>query len=498
MSSDSKKINGRNGNNINQINETTTMETVQEMNPKIEIEDSIYDQFIEQLTIAKFKEFSFYCKEKEIENLRHDMKIKKSVFIQIMKNVFPGKNEFLPLFEQIFNRFKLLKCKIIYNQKNDNYFINNIYSNDEIDLFEINCAFACFIKCFFFEKLKILFDLADIDEDGFINGSEVKKLIYTLNYIFCREENNLNIESTVILLSLASIKAKKSFNLIMRHPGNLSYILQEEKYINFNHFVSAVKRVYNYKYSLMPLFISLKYSLNLNRNEKELEIRKNNLNDYSKISNEIVSGYKKIGDIGRSNFDFKKNLEQEMLDNGKERISTQIKTASQVLKSQSHTNNTTNFSKFSKKVKKSPLNLKNNINNNRYTINYNKICGLEAYPGKLKIKEKENIVTFNSKKASKFPPSLKYTYTREIKKGEASPGYMTNVEILEEINNLINKQKKIDAEGEELSKVWMDANQENENVESKMREPFPPVTIESFKPYIFEEIFQKKLKGKEK
>ena len=175
------------------------------------------------------------------------MKIKKSVFIQIMKNVFPGKTEFLPLFEQIFNRFKLLKCKIIYNQKNDNYFINNIYSNDEIDLFEINCAFACFIKCFFFEKLKILFDLADIDEDGFINGSEVKKLIYTLNYIFCREENNLNIESTVILLSLASIKAKKSFNLIMRHPGNLSFILQEEKYINFNHFVSAVKRVYNYK-----------------------------------------------------------------------------------------------------------------------------------------------------------------------------------------------------------------------------------------------------------
>ena len=39
----------------------------------------------------------------------------------------------------------------------------------------------------------------------------------------------------------------------------------------------------------------------------------------------------------------------------------------------------------------------------------------------------------------------------------------------------------------------MDAKEENEEVESKIKEPFPPVTIESFKPYIFEEIFQKKL-----
>ena len=30
---------------------------------------------------------------------------------------------------------------------------------------------------------------------------------------------------------------------------------------------------------------------------------------YSKLSNDIVSLYKKEGDIGKSNFDFKKNLE---------------------------------------------------------------------------------------------------------------------------------------------------------------------------------------------
>ena len=131
MSTDSKKsilkynTNTINNNNLTKNNEST-METNQEMNFKPEIEDSVYEQFLERLTISKFKEFSFYCKEKEIENLKHDMKIKKSVFIQIMKTIFPGRTEFMNLYELIFNRFKLLRCKIIYNQKNDNYFINNL------------------------------------------------------------------------------------------------------------------------------------------------------------------------------------------------------------------------------------------------------------------------------------------------------------------------------------------------------------------------------------
>ncbi len=493
MSVDSKKSANRNY-NIGLIHDSSTMETLQEMNnQKFEIEDSIYDQFIEQLTISKFKEFSFYCKEKEIENLKHDMKLKKVYFIQIMKTVFPGRNDFFPLFEQIFNRFKLLKCTIIYNQKNDNYFINNIYSNDEIDIFEINCALACFIKCFFFEKLKILFDLTDIDEDGFINGSEVKKLVYTLNYIFCREENSLLVDSTIALLSLASIKAKKSYELIMRHPGNLSYVLQEEKYINFNHFMSAVKRIYNYKYSLMPLFISLKYSLNLMRNEKELELRKNNLNDYSKISNEIVSIFKKEGDIGKSNFDFKKNLEIEKSNNN-----NQLKTGNQIIKQTISTNISNERFGKSKKNLKMISAPKNYNKENRYTINYNKICGLEVYPGKLKIKEKEkekerdNMSIFNPNRLSKMPLSTKSINLQDYKKG-MSPGYMTLIEILEEINFLINKHKKIDAGGEELNKIWKETKDENEVAANKLSEPFPPTTIDSLKPYIFDDIFQKKL-----
>ena len=76
MSTDSKKsiLKYNSNNNINPTkNNESTMETLQEMNFKPEIEDSVYEQFLERLTISKFKEFSNYCKEKEIENLKHDI-----------------------------------------------------------------------------------------------------------------------------------------------------------------------------------------------------------------------------------------------------------------------------------------------------------------------------------------------------------------------------------------------------------------------------------------
>ena len=79
-----------------------------------------------------------------------------------------------------------------------------------------------------------------------------------------------------------------------------------------------------------------------------------------------------------------------------------------------------------------------------------------------------------------------------IKKG-IFRGYMTLVEILEEINSLINKHKRIDAGGEELSKIWLKTKKENEKTVNRLSEPSPSTNIESLQLYIFDEIFQKKL-----
>jgi hypothetical protein len=416
-----------------------------------------------------------------------------------MKNVFPGIPEFYPLYEKIFNRFKLLKCKVIYNPLYDNYFLNGIYSNEEIDIYEISCALACFIKCFFFEKMRILFDLSDIDEDGFINQSEVKKMIYTINYIFNREQNSIGTESNITYLSLASIKAKKSYELIMGHPGNLSKIIEKEKYISFDNFISAVQNVYDYKYSLMPLFISLKTSLNINRNEKELEINKNNFNDYSRILKEVFSGYKKRGDIGVSNFDFKNNLELEkkkkkiIIKNDNNMNNTQIKTGNMIINSQQYTNlgtlsNNNNSSIFGNSSIKndSGINLKKN-QNCRYNVYYNKICGLEVFPAKFKEVEKDyNINNKVRKTKSLF---------KENKKNATNQGYMNLVEILDEINFLINKQKLMNSEATELAKDWKEIEEDRNKYYEKTKDPHVMIRISSLRPYIFDDIFQKKLHG---
>ena len=181
------------------------------INDNIQLDDSVYDEFIQLLTITKFKEFAENCKHREIENTKHDMRLKKNHFIQIMKTSFPSSNEnFIKLYEKIFNRFKILKAEINHNHRvENNFFINRIFSEEEIDIYEICCALACFVKCYFFEKLKLLFDLTDIDDDGFISENEVKKLIFTVNLLFYEEANPSCTGSTILSQSLASIKSKK-------------------------------------------------------------------------------------------------------------------------------------------------------------------------------------------------------------------------------------------------------------------------------------------------
>ena len=513
MSNAQKKNNYSINYNLSKGNESSTVETIQQ---KIEIDDSIYEHFIQSLTISKFEQFSYYCKEKEIENLKHDMKLRKFQFFQIMKNVFPGVAEFYPLYEKIFNRFRLLKCKLIYNSIYDNYFINSIYSNEEIDIYEISCALACFIKCFFHQKMQILFDLTDSDEDGFINEIEVKKMIYTVNYLFNREQNSIGSDSNITYLSLASIKAKKSLDLIMGHPGNLSSIIQKEKYISFENFITAVECVYNYKYNLMPLFVSLKASLNINRNEKELEINKNNFNDYSKILKDIFSGYRKGGYIGTSNYDFKTNLELEKIKkrrfnnkNDKKNNNSQLKTGNLIMNSNysslgtlsNANNNSSIFGNSSQRLESYNGNNSININNQskknsnlRYNIYYNKICGLEAFPAKFKEIEKDfkEFKDYNNQNQNQIKITKKKTL-RENKKDNLQ-GYMSLVEILDEIGFLINKQKMINSEGIELARDWNEIQEQNTKFKESVKGRNVMISVTTLKPYIFEDIFQKQLK----
>ena len=418
-----------------------------------QIKDIYIIEFIRNLTVSKVYEFIENCKIKQLESLKRNMKLKKSSFINLMTKTFLLKGEiFESFYEQLFNRFKIYKAEITCINKKDNYFLNKISPNDEIDIYEICCALACFIKCDFQQKIKLLFDITDIDDDGYINEKELKKLINTINNLFCEESNNN--ESTIASQSIASINSTNTLRKLMNFPGELGKIFQEQKYINFNQFLNSFIQLYNYKYDVIPLFINLKKCLSITKKEKLFEIKQRNLNDYSEISNEIISHIKTDSGIGHSNIDFKKNL-------SKKKIQLKLK-------------------HFSSKIQ---LDSNNDINNNKhlenpklkeelYTINYNKIQGLEAYPGRIKIIENnklENIPVSKSSSIHNYRRAVSKLLNNEIRK----QSYYTFNEIINEIQTISNRHKADEQIPEQMLKIENDIYDEASVARKKLKDKNP-------------------------
>jgi hypothetical protein len=364
------------------------------------------------------------------------MKMKKNAFLNIMRVCFPEEDYFDPLFEQIFNRFKIVKAELHCPNKKDNYFLSGFFSEDEIDMYEICCALACFVKCDFEQKIKLLFDITDIDDDGFINQKEVKKLIFTINILFSDERKNHNNDSTIAAQSIASIHSMEIIKKIMGFPGQLGKTLHDEKYINFQQFLESFTQLYNYKYDIIPLFVNLKKSLFVKKKEKEFELKYRNLNDYTEISNDIISNLKndKMNFIGNSNIDFKKRLERIKKKNrNKQSLITSVNTSNNIKKSiLSNIFITRKKSEISDNVKS-----KDDIT---YTINSNDICGLEALPGKIKLTD---IPKNDNQKPNLIHEYIKRNFISKLSSSVNTErrGYMNLNEVLSEIQTISNKHK---------------------------------------------------------
>ena len=117
---------------------------------------------------------------------------------------------------------------------------------------------------------------------------------------------------------------------------------------------------------------------------------------------------------------------------------------------------------------------KKDIYHDIYNMNYNKIAGLETYPGKF------NIVIDEVKK---FPPLKKRpmhinTMNNENKKNNL--GYMTSQEIFDEITALSNKHKISDEGPEELIKIGKELNEVAFHARNKLRESGLPINLGSY------------------
>ena len=275
----------------------------------ITVPDIYLEEFLNSITEYRIK--SLYLKLKIYESQGYVIRDK---FIQSMKEIFDEpikeqikkKNDEMSydinptleqnrnieeytyeLYELYFLRFREIKC-IIKNNKTV-FYLTDFKPENYISSYNVICSLTIFFKSCFENKIKLLFNLTDIDEDGFLNENEIKNMITTCNFLFCEELNIINTNSSILSQSLMNIKIKDILKEILYDPGNLYIPLEEEKYINFDIFFNSIKLVKDYKYKIIPCYINLKQCLNNAKKEKIIQINDKHKYDFIKISSSLFS-----------------------------------------------------------------------------------------------------------------------------------------------------------------------------------------------------------------
>lgn len=368
------------------------------------IKDYQYEEFLSLLSRKTIQHLSEECKQKHIntKRIRKDIKLTKRVFIIIMQSTFSFKTLY-SIYELIFARFKIIKCQLKNpNQNNDTFFIHNLIDEDEINIYEVLCALCCFIKCDFQSRLHLLFDITDIDDDGLISKGEVKQLVYTINSIFSKEEGGIETHSTIISQSLASIKSKRYYQMLMNSPGDLANEMGNNNYTNYEQFYSAVQRLSRFSIKIIPCFVDFKAFLNTKRTEEEIKIKQKHYRDYAHVSNDLLSVIRNENEYDPidkeairgsliCNSDAQAKALRNSIDNRKSRLCLFSKSKLlPINKSKMLIQTRSSIDLINSPNAKCRRSVFFNYNSNRenmYEIEYNKINSMQSYPGKITIVE---------------------------------------------------------------------------------------------------------------
>ena len=478
--------------NLN-IQTTTESDDIKENNC-VHIKSKAIDTFLKNLSIIKIKELSNRFKPIEIQG-----KVSHKKFINLMNEIFGDSYIYQPLYELIFSRFKRIKCSVLSNREKS--FMTKIISDDEISAYDICCALSIFITCDFKEKLRLLFDLTDIDDDGYLNEEEIIRLITTLNYLFCNEEKPIPSDSTIINQSLANIRIKENLDMLMYNPGELKKVLTSDFYVDFNTFYEKLTNIPFYKFKIIPCFVNFRDCLNVNKKEVGIVVNQNMKDDFINISNDILPSIKlspnKNEDLKfkypSRKFTIKDNVLNDYTNRSKPRNLKKYSIIIPTFRIKKNVNNYNNSSSLNTNANsitenasinksstpaetndKPPQNkvpirnrfsmrnliFKNMQERREITCNYEHIHNMEIHPAIIKVMNNSDI---NVNKVSPKNYAKKYNYIKrpalykEIMKKHYR--YLTNNEVLSEIEMLSNKHKGEEFNVQVLNEVASEINQ---------------------------------------
>ena len=286
------------------MNKNELITTIQD-SPIILIPDIIYDEFQNVLTENKIN--TLFTKSKDHENKGF---ISYDKYLIIMKEVFDYpieeeirikiKNNSIKiddntnieeclnsLYKIYFIRFREMKC-IIQNDKNV-FYLTDIKPENYISTFNLIYSLTIFLKCPFYNKLKLIFKFTDIDEDGFLGEKEILNMISNINFLFCEEINTVKTNSSLVSQSLMNLKLNNVMKELLYEPGGLYNIIHKEKCVNFSIFYNCIQKINNYKFRIIPCFINLKNSLSFTKKENIININDKNKYDFIRVSSAISS-----------------------------------------------------------------------------------------------------------------------------------------------------------------------------------------------------------------
>ena len=229
--------------------------------------NNIYDLFQQNITVEKIKKLNNIFKKYEKKGM-----IDYINFISCMKNIFDLNKDnnisFDEIYNNIFKRFREKKC--ILNKNKEILYITDIKNENNIYTYNILYLLCIFLYSDFYTKIKTLFEISDIDEDGLLNKTEIKNMITLVNNLFCDEINLIKINSSILSQSLTNIKVKNILKELFHFLEKFDY------YINFETFYKNIIKIKNYKYNILPCCINFKESLLFyQKKEKIIKIKKN-------------------------------------------------------------------------------------------------------------------------------------------------------------------------------------------------------------------------------
>ena len=237
-----------------------------------------YDKYFESM-----KETFDEITKNKMDKLYKENKI-KNTYYKLGKSIEDSLDE---IYELYFIRFREVKCFI----KNDKtvFYLTDYKPENYISSYNLICSLTIFLKSSFENKIKLLFDLSDVDEDGFLNEKEIRHMITTCNFLFCEERNHIDTNSSILAQSLMNFKVNDILKQILYEPGNLYLILEEERYINFDLLYNSIIKVKDYKYNILPSFVNLKYCLKNVKKEKVIKVEDKFKKDFISVSSALFT-----------------------------------------------------------------------------------------------------------------------------------------------------------------------------------------------------------------